>query len=485
MKIITRSEMVWDKNLQQYIVVAEESYEYEGPVAECKKGGGKGIIGLVGALAIPFAAPAIGAAMGVSSTVAGAAMGAGLGLLSGGGVKGALLGGLGGGLSGYMAGGGGPVFGSGEAGITSTGGSSVFSGAADGSFTIDPTNLGAGGSSFSGTIAGDIGAGFGYGAGASLGLAPNIGQVGTAGGPLLSGFSGATSAMPAAGDIFSAFNPMDLGQGGLSSLGSTGPTSFTNMSIPSSDIGGTGITNLGDSAGAAVMEAPVAGGAEGGGILSGIKDKILGNKDALMNAGIKAGAQYLGNVMTPTPQGLDMGSMNSYLQDQNALGREAFEMNKEQFHDRNKSAEAVENIAANYDPQYLGRNAEAKSKNRDMAAWQDTEARMRAQGYTDNQINAEKNRYMLGASQNSATAYTGGVDAGYKSQTGMYATGAGIRQDINAPGAGNIDAMMRLYDQNSKDKQYAGKSIEQIFEPIGNTTTTGAEDTRNRRTQPE
>lgn len=479
MKIITRSEMVWDRELQQYVVAAEESHDYVGPVAECKRGGAKGIIGLVGALAIPFAAPAISAAMGVSTTVAGAAMGAGLGVISGGGWKGALMGGIGGGLAGYSAGGGnffgeGGLFGGGPSAGAS--GLNVGAGATSGGFTIDPTNLSGGTftsvgpGSFGGTVAGDFGMGFGAGAGAGAGLSmsPGVVNLANSGGPLLSA-GGATGGS----SMFSAFDPTDF-----SSI-STDFSGLGNTSFSGSNIGGgnPGVTDLGNSGGPNVPA-----GAEQTAPKPGMFDG-LGRKigEQAVNAGIKLGAQYIGNSMTPTPEGLDTETMNSYLKDQMQMQDQVFDMNKAQHYARNDSADAVDNIANNYDPRFLGLNAQAQSKNRDTAAWQDMEAKMRAQGYSEQQISAERNRFQLGASQNAATAYTGGVDAGYKTQTGMHATGAGIRTDMNGPGSSSIDDLLALYNTNNKDKQAAGSAIEQIFQPVGNTTTTGTEDTRNRR----
>lgn len=40
MKIITRFESAWDEAQKRYVTVAEESYDYEGPVARCDLGGG-------------------------------------------------------------------------------------------------------------------------------------------------------------------------------------------------------------------------------------------------------------------------------------------------------------------------------------------------------------------------------------------------------------------------------------------------------------
>jgi len=40
MKIYTRVEYEWDEKTQQYKIVDSDSYEYEGPVAQCGKGGG-------------------------------------------------------------------------------------------------------------------------------------------------------------------------------------------------------------------------------------------------------------------------------------------------------------------------------------------------------------------------------------------------------------------------------------------------------------
>lgn len=42
MKIITKSEMVWDEAKHCYVVIAEESHEYDGPVALAKGGGDGG-----------------------------------------------------------------------------------------------------------------------------------------------------------------------------------------------------------------------------------------------------------------------------------------------------------------------------------------------------------------------------------------------------------------------------------------------------------
>ena len=58
MRVITRNEMAWDKYHEQYVTTYQESYDF-GPIDidDCK--GAKAILGLIGAIAIPFAAPAI------------------------------------------------------------------------------------------------------------------------------------------------------------------------------------------------------------------------------------------------------------------------------------------------------------------------------------------------------------------------------------------------------------------------------------------
>ena len=460
MKIITRSEMTWDPVLQQYVVTEEVSEDYHGPVADCKGGGSKGIIGLVGSLAIPFAAPALATTLGVSTTVAGAGMGAALGLATGG-TKGMMLGALGGGLSGYAAGGGkffgeSGLFGGGDA-VT---GVSGIEGAGSGVSSMgSPTGVeaftgGSGSGAFSGAIAGgDFAAGYGAGLGGG-GMFSTIN-------PGVSAFTGMPAAAlgpnPAMSSIApgSVFDPLDANTGG-----------FFTEGAAAGDLG-TGASG----AGAADPNKP------------GILDKL---KEGAVNAGIRLGSQYIADQLVPTPEGLDPDSMNSYLQAQSALDKQVFDLNKQQWMEKNQDADAVENIAANYDPQYLGRNAMAQTMNRDNASWQEMERRLRAQGYDDSYINSERNRFNLGKSQNAGTAYTQGVDAGYKSQTGMYATGAGIRDYL--PGANNSSSyqqMMQLYDQYNRDKQSAGGAIEQIFEPLGPTTTTGADDTRDKREQPQ
>src|SRR5690348_7494272 len=37
MKIITRSVMQWDESLGRYVTIEEDSFDYDGPLAECKK----------------------------------------------------------------------------------------------------------------------------------------------------------------------------------------------------------------------------------------------------------------------------------------------------------------------------------------------------------------------------------------------------------------------------------------------------------------
>ena len=73
MRVITRNEMAWDKYHEQYITTYQESYDFgHMDIDECKGGGAKGIIGLIGAIAIPFAAPAIASSLVASGTIAAA-----------------------------------------------------------------------------------------------------------------------------------------------------------------------------------------------------------------------------------------------------------------------------------------------------------------------------------------------------------------------------------------------------------------------------
>ena len=325
MRIITRNEMAWDISRAQYITVYQESYDFgHTDVDECK--GAKAILGLVASIAIPFAAPYIAASLGVSSvigtTLVGAGLGGALGLATGG-IKGGLLGLAGGALGGYLNAGSNPLVGTGA-------------GAGVGVPAI------------------------GESPGAAAGLSTNVPGSGVA--AFTDGGAASVSA-PLAGDFSSGVS------GGLGSA-------------TSSFVEGTpllGATSNGSVAG-------FLNGGTGGGTAAasnGIFDNL--NPD-LKQAGIKLGAQAIGNALTPTPTGAGLQSQADYLNRAQAQGDKVLGLNITQNDARNKDASAVETIAANYDPQYLGNNAATASKNRDNATWAETEARLRTAGYSDQAV---------------------------------------------------------------------------------------------------
>ena len=446
MRVITRNEMAWDKHHEQYITTYQESYDFgHTDIDECKGGGAKGIIGLVGAIAIPFAAPAIASSLVASGTIAAAsatfastAIGVGLGGALGlatGGLKGGLLGAIGGGLGGYFNA---PSsLGSAGAGLATPIGSSGLD--ASGNAIGAVSASGVGGSAISGPL-----------------------------GPIAGDFTGlATDGLGATANA---------GLVGVNNFGQSAPLLATG----GSGISGATLSPLTDAAtGFSVAGAAptVPDAATSGGLFSNLSPN-------LQQAGIKLGTQALGNALTPAPSGAGLQSQADYLNKIQAQGDRAFTLNNIQNDARNKDASAVETIAANYDPQYLGNNAATASKNRDNAAWAETEARLRTAGYSDQAIAAERNRFDTQSSQNTGTAYTGGVSQGTQQQAGLYTTGAGIRQNTTAPDASLSSAYQNLASQFTAKKTAAGNAIQDAFGAVLPSTTIGAKKTTNTNIDP-
>ena len=449
MRVITRNEMAWDKHHEQYITTYQESYDFgHSDIDECKGGGAKGIIGLIGAIAIPFAAPLIAQSLVTSqiiaassqvfaSTLIGAGLGGALGFATGG-LKGGLLGAIGGGAGGYFNSGfGSSAAGSGGAGLATPIGSSGLD--ASGNAIGAASASGIGGSAISGPL-----------------------------GPIAGDFTGLATD----------------GLGATANAGLVGVNNF-GQSAPLLSTGGTGVSGatlspLTDTAAGLSVNgaAPIASDATtSGGLFSNLSPN-------LQQAGIKLGTQALGNALTPTPSGAGLQAQADYLNKIQAQGDRAFTLNNIQNDARNKDASNVETIAANYDPQYLGNNAATASKNRDNAAWAETEARLRTAGYSDQAIAAERNRFDTQSSQNTGTAYTGGVSAGTQQQAGLYTTGAGIRQNTVAPDANLATAYQSLAAQRTANKTAAGNAIQDAFGAVLPSPTIGAKKTTNTNSDP-
>lgn len=435
--------MAWDKSHEQYGTTYQTSYDFGyTAVDECKGGGAKGIIGLVAAIAVPFAAPAIasalvssGAIAAASATFASTAIGAGLGGIVGlatGGLQGGLLGAVGGGLGGYF-----------NAGSASAG----VAGSADLSTPIGSSGLDASGAAVDG----------GIGSGASSALAGPAG--------------------PIAGD----FTGLPTGGLGASSAGLTGTNTF----------GQTPLLDTGGTAGVNAVSSPLTDASLGlNGPAAAAQPSLLQSASNAFNnlspnvqqAGLKLGTQALGTLLTPAPQGAGVQAQADYLNKIQGQNDQAFGINSAQLQAKNKDAGAVENIAANYDPQYLGNNAATMAKNRDAAGWTDTEARLRTQGYSQQAIDAEHNRFNTASSQDVGTAYTGGVAQGTQQQAGLYASGASLRGDLQAPGAGLASDYNSLALQATNRRAAAGKSIQDAF-GLGDPTI-GAKKTVNSNVDP-
>lgn len=434
MKVITRNEMVWDASQERYITTYESSYDFGWEeVDQCKGGGAKGIIGLVASIAIPFAAPAI-----AGSFLGSVAIGAGIGLVTGG-VKGALLGGIGGGLGSYFR------------GLDSAAGSGAagLSGGADLATAVPGTGVSA----------------FTDGASALSGAAAATAAPSALAGDLSSGISsGLGSAATAAQDVTSPL----LSSGGSNSVlsGLTDGASSSAAGL-ATQIPGTG-------AGAFLN-----GGAASNTAFDTFKNSVgnVLNTPGVKEAGLKLGAQALGNALTPTPQGATLNGQEGYLNNLQAQSNQAFGLNINQNAARNADAGSVEKIAANYDPQYLGNNAATIAKNRDSAGWADTEARLRTQGFSEAQIASERNRFDTQSSQNQGTAYTQGVATGINQQAGLYGQGASIRQNVAEPGGGLASAYAALAGQATTKRDTAGKAIQDAAGPLLGMPNIGAKTT--------
>lgn len=442
MRVITRNELAWDTSHSAYVTTYQESYDF-GPtdVEYCK--GAKGIIGLVAAIAIPFAAPLIasslvasGAIAAASATFASTAIGVGLGGALGlatGGLQGGLLGAIGGGLGGYFN---------------------------------APSSLG--------------------GAGADLSTSIGSSGLDASGAPVAAvtsdGVSGASSALsgpagPIAGD-FSGL-PTD----GLGAAGNTGLVGTSNFGqTPLLDTGGASLTGASVSP---ITDASL--GLNGAApaqpsFLQNAANTISNLSPNVQQAGLKLGTQALGTLLSPTPQGASLGAQADYLKNIQDQNNQVFNVNSAQLAAKNKDASAVEGIATNYDPQYLGNNAATAAKNRDAAGWADTEARLRTSGYSQEAIDAEHNRFNTAASQDVGTAYTGGVAQGTQQQAGLYVSGANLRGSLQDPNAGLAGDYQQLATQSQNRRAATGKSIQDAF-GLGDPTI-GAKKTVNTNVDP-
>lgn len=372
-------------------------------------GGGCGkVIGLAASFVVPVFAPAIFGAMTASSSLLlGAAIGGVTSALSGGDFfKGALLGGAASGLGGLFRGMGGME------GMGNSLSAGTFMDDAAGAFSRGFAPVSSGVSNASGLISGD--------AGLSLGT-PN--------------FDAATSS---------------LSQGPLLGLNSGETLMSAGLNVPAAyDTG----TLVGGMQGAAAANAPIS---TGGGLLSNISGSSL----------LKALPALAGQF---GQQGPDMGDINAALTRQTELNQQAFDINKAMVNKKAAIGDSLAVNALNMNPDYYGRQAEAAAAGQADNGWADYEAKLRAQGYDQNYINAQKQKFMVNRSTQTGTAYDRGAMSGLDKQNATYSTAGGMYSTgLSAPSS-NMQDYINAKQEGSKDANAIGAAVETIFSPVAKT----------------
>jgi hypothetical protein len=119
--------------------------------------------------------------------------------------------------------------------------------------------------------------------------------------------------------------------------------------------------------------------------------------------------------------------------------------------------------ASNYNPQYFAGQSATQTANRDAAGWMEMEKRLRAQGYGDEYINAEKNRFNVGSSQNYGTAYDRGWQTGQANRTSTYQAAGGMYGQVAVPNAGLTSNYLDLYNTSKDSANAAGQAIQDAF----------------------
>jgi hypothetical protein len=172
-------------------------------------------------------------------------------------------------------------------------------------------------------------------------------------------------------------------------------------------------------------------------------------------------------------QGPDMSQLQAQLDAQNALTKQAFDMNVANTNAKSAIGDKLAVNAQSMDPNYYGLQAETAAKNADANAWADQEAKMRAAGYDDNYINSQRQKFALGASQNAGTAYDTGAQRGLQAQNATYGTaGSMYNTGLSGPSSNAAD-YLQLAKKGTTDATAAGAVVENIFSPVQKNNKTG------------
>lgn len=418
-----------------YVAIRGEVRQQTVSPLQQKHGGLGAVLGIVAAIAIPFAAPAIAEALGVSSVlgvsslaataITGGVLGGGLAALEG---QNPLVGAAGGALGSYGAAGG---F-SGAPGAVASDASaspSYFSGAGP---TGAPAAAGLTGGAGGATVAG----------GADIG-------------PSLGGLSGvpSTGAAPAGSFITGGSATSGLGDTAASTLGSATPTAFNS---------GASVQSLTGVAPAASSAAPAATTTLGD-KLAAVPGKMaatLTNPDHLAQAGLNLGTTAIASALSPKP---DMGPLNDYLAQTTAQAESANAFNMAQGAKKSAVGDQVLQSGQNINPGSTALDALAASNGRSASQWAQQEAQMRAQGYGQDAINAAKSTFDNQSNLAGTSAYDSGYTTGQTNQINTMQAAAGDYSGINVPTASNTSDYLNTINAGNNNAKAIGNGLTSAF----------------------
>lgn len=184
------------------------------------------------------------------------------------------------------------------------------------------------------------------------------------------------------------------------------------------------------------------------------------------DATLKLGAQALGSLASANGS----AGMKSYLDDVKDLESRAQNFNMNAATQKNGLAGqlAADGLAIN--PANYAQNQLNATKNRDASAWAEQEARMRANGFDENAITAERNRAGLVSSQNQGTAYDSGMQTGTSTRNSTVGTAGSLYTQVNQPSAGLASSYAAANNADSAAQKGWGNAIEQAFGLVNKTT---------------
>lgn len=406
----------------------------------CGGGGCGKIIGLAAAFIVPAFAPAMLGTLGITSA---------LGQTIGSSIIGGLITKATGGN--FLMGAAGSLIGSGV--------NAAFSG---GSFDV-----GSVGNAFNSTT-GSGSAGFGF-------LGNGAGAQNAVGGANAEAIS-APSAGEFSNDISGMGAPANVGQASQPLLGNVGSSGLISQPM-TSGMGGMGAPGSGGNYGFTNTDASVADtvGLNNGPVLargdSGGGGSMFDNAGLTASNALKALPQLAGAFGN---QGPSTGDLTDYLNKQSGAQQQVFDYNKASTDKKAAIGDKLADTASSIDPSYYGRQQSFATQGQANNQWQDTEAKLRAQGYGDAYIADAKRKQDVSVSQAVGTSYDQGSQAGLNSRNSTYQTAGSMYGNISGPDT-NFNERAKVAEKGQNDATAAGKGIEQLFNLTKKTNPTTEE----------